>query len=71
MVDSKSVMEKYNKLVHILGHFTIHKMKMHESVDIVGVVGKLPPSRKDIKHTRKHQKEELSLVQLMSYIRIE
>ncbi|GJZ35369.1 zinc finger, CCHC-type containing protein [Tanacetum coccineum] len=35
------------------------------------IIDKLPPSWKDIKHTLKHKKEELTLVELGRYLRIE
>ena len=38
---------------------------------VSSVIEKLPPSWKDYKHTLKHQKEELTLVQLGSELRIE
>nr|GEU91946.1 zinc finger, CCHC-type [Tanacetum cinerariifolium] len=37
----------------------------------MAIIDKLPPSWKDFKHTLKHSKDELSLVQLGSYLRIE
>ncbi|GJR28425.1 hypothetical protein Tco_1104657 [Tanacetum coccineum] len=37
---------------------------MDESISISSVIGKLPPSWKDFKHTLKHGKDDLSLVQL-------
>ena len=44
---------------------------MDECISVSSVINKLPPSWKDFKHTLKHQKEELSLVQLGSHLRIE
>lgn len=71
MVDSRPVMEQYNEILRILGQFTQHKMSMDECIAVSSIIDKLPPSWKDFKHTLKHQKEELSLVQLGSHIRIE
>nr|GEV59242.1 zinc finger, CCHC-type [Tanacetum cinerariifolium] len=67
MTDSRPVLEQYNKLLGILGRFTQHKMNMDESIQ----VEKLPPLWKDFKHTLKHLKEELTLVELGSHLRIE
>ena len=53
------------------GQFTLHKMNMDECITVSNVIEKLPPSWKDYKHTLKHQKEELTLVQLGSDLRIE
>ncbi|KAL0421119.1 UNVERIFIED_CONTAM: hypothetical protein Slati_3134800 [Sesamum latifolium] len=44
---------------------------MDEAISVSSVIDKLLPSWKDFKHTLKHQKEELSLVQLGSHLRIE
>ncbi|KAD4888352.1 hypothetical protein E3N88_20425 [Mikania micrantha] len=71
MVDSRSVMEQYNKLLRILGQFTQHDMKMDKSIQVSSIIDKLPPSWKDYKHNLKHQKGELTLVELGSHFRIE
>ncbi|XP_052623859.1 uncharacterized protein LOC128129279 [Lactuca sativa] len=71
MEDSRSVTEQYNELLGIYGQFKLHRMNMDESVVVSTIIDKLPPSWKDFKHNLKHQKEELSLVQLASHIRIE
>ncbi|GJY43741.1 zinc finger, CCHC-type containing protein [Tanacetum coccineum] len=44
---------------------------MDESISVSSIIDKLPPSWKDFKHTLKHNKDELSLVQLgKSHFRI-
>nr|GEU91947.1 zinc finger, CCHC-type [Tanacetum cinerariifolium] len=64
MVDSRPVMEQYNELLRILGQYTQHGLKMDESISVLSIIDKLPPSWKDFKHTLKHEKDDLSLVQL-------
>ncbi|GKB45757.1 zinc finger, CCHC-type containing protein [Tanacetum coccineum] len=71
MVDSRPVMEQYNELLRILGQYTQHGLKMDESISVSSIIDKLPPSWKDFKHTLKHGKNDLSLVQLGSHLRIE
>ncbi|KAD7478579.1 hypothetical protein E3N88_01715 [Mikania micrantha] len=71
MSDSRPVMEQYNELLHTLGQFSQHDMKMDESICVSSIIDKLPPSWKDFKHTLKQQKEDLNLVQLGSHLRIE
>ncbi|GKE61219.1 hypothetical protein Tco_1511586 [Tanacetum coccineum] len=71
MTDSRPVMEQYNELLGILGRFTQHKMNMDESIQVSCVIDKLSTSWKDSKHTLKHLKEELTLVELGSHLRIE
>ncbi|GKC15438.1 zinc finger, CCHC-type containing protein [Tanacetum coccineum] len=71
MVNSRPVMEQFNELLRILGQYTQHGLKMDESISVSNVIDKLPPSWKDFKHTLKHGKDNLSLVQLGSYLRIE
>ncbi|GJU60648.1 zinc finger, CCHC-type containing protein, partial [Tanacetum coccineum] len=71
MTDSRPVLEQYNELLGILGRFTQHKMNMDESIQVSCIIDKLPPSWKDFKHTLKHLKEELTLVELGSHLRIE
>nr|GEY56949.1 zinc finger, CCHC-type [Tanacetum cinerariifolium] len=70
MIDSRLVLEQYNKLLRILGRFTQHKMNMDESIQVSCIIDKLPPSWKDFKHTLKHLKEELTLIELGSHLHI-
>nr|GEW03367.1 zinc finger, CCHC-type [Tanacetum cinerariifolium] len=71
MTNSKPGMEQYNELLGILGRFTQHKMNMDEAIQVFCIIDKLPPSLKYFKHTLKHLKEELTLVELDSHLRIE
>ncbi|GJZ16079.1 hypothetical protein Tco_0551756 [Tanacetum coccineum] len=43
---------------------------MDESISVSSVIDKLPPSWKDFKYTLKHGKDDLSLFQLGSHLRI-
>ncbi|GJS58187.1 zinc finger, CCHC-type containing protein [Tanacetum coccineum] len=69
--ESRPVMEQFHKLLRILRQYTQHGLKMYESIYISSVIDKLPPSWKEFKHTLKHGKDDLSLVQLGSHLRIE
>ncbi|KAL0329430.1 UNVERIFIED_CONTAM: Retrovirus-related Pol polyprotein from transposon TNT 1-94 [Sesamum radiatum] len=71
MIDSRSFMEQYNELLRILGQLSQHNLMMDEVISVSSVIDRLPLSWKDFKHTLKHQKEELSLVQLGSNLHIE
>src|SRR3954470_15776619 len=44
---------------------------MDETIYFSSIIDKLPPSWKDFKHNLKHGKDELSLIQLGSHLRIE
>ncbi|GKA17588.1 zinc finger, CCHC-type containing protein [Tanacetum coccineum] len=71
MTYSRPVLEQYNEFLGILGRFTQHKMNMDEAIQVSCIIYKLPPSWKDFKHTLKHLKEELTLVELCSHLYIE
>nr|GEW99881.1 zinc finger, CCHC-type [Tanacetum cinerariifolium] len=71
LTDSRSVMEQYDELLCILGIFTQHEIDMDEAIQVSCIIDKLPPSWKDFKHTLKYKKEELTLVELGSHLRIE
>nr|GFA56845.1 zinc finger, CCHC-type [Tanacetum cinerariifolium] len=71
MTDSRPVLKQCNELLGLLGRFTQHKMNMDESIQVSYIIDKLPPSWKDFKHTLKHLKDELTLVELGSHLRIE
>nr|GEZ09086.1 zinc finger, CCHC-type [Tanacetum cinerariifolium] len=51
--------------------FTQYKMNMDEAIHVSCIIEKISPSWKDFKHTLKHNKEELTLVELGSHLRIE
>ncbi|GKA00392.1 zinc finger, CCHC-type containing protein [Tanacetum coccineum] len=70
MTDLRPVLEQYNELLGILGRFTQHKMNMDEAIQVAYIIDKLFPSWKDFKHTLKHLKEELNLVELGSQLHI-
>ncbi|GJU46242.1 zinc finger, CCHC-type containing protein [Tanacetum coccineum] len=67
MVNSRPVMEQFNELLRILGQYTQHGLIMDESISISSVIDKLPPSWKDFKHTLKHGKDDLSLVDAFAW----
>nr|KAJ0195046.1 hypothetical protein LSAT_V11C700360720 [Lactuca sativa] len=71
MIDSRPVMEQFHEMLRILGQFTQHNLKMDEAIVVAVIIDKLPPSWKDFKHNLKHNKEELTLTQLGSHLRIE
>nr|GEV24929.1 zinc finger, CCHC-type [Tanacetum cinerariifolium] len=71
MVDSRPIIEQYNELLRIFGQYTQHVLKMDEFIYVSSIIDKLPPSWKDFKHTLKHGKDDLSLVQLGSHLPIE
>nr|GEX46482.1 zinc finger, CCHC-type [Tanacetum cinerariifolium] len=71
MTDSRPVLEQYNELLGILRRFTQHKINMDESIQVSCIIDKLSPSWKDFNHTLKHLKEELTLIELGSHLRIE
>nr|GEV69108.1 zinc finger, CCHC-type [Tanacetum cinerariifolium] len=71
MTDSKLFFKQYNKLLGILKRYRQHKMNMDESIQVSCIIDKLSPSWKDFKHTLKHLKEELTLIEVGSHLRIE
>ncbi|GKD95459.1 hypothetical protein Tco_1379356 [Tanacetum coccineum] len=46
------------------------KINIDEAIQVSCIIDKLPPSWKYVKHTLKHLKEELTLVELGSHLRI-
>ncbi|GJY32035.1 zinc finger, CCHC-type containing protein [Tanacetum coccineum] len=71
MTDSRLVLEQCNELLGILRRFTQHMMNMDEAIQVSCIIDKLSPSWNDFKHTLKHLKEELTLVELGGHLRIE
>nr|GEU68222.1 zinc finger, CCHC-type [Tanacetum cinerariifolium] len=71
IVNLRPILEQFNELLKILRQYTQFGLKMDESISVLIVTDKLPPSWKDFKYSLKHDKNDLSLVQLISYLRIE
>ncbi|GJS79370.1 zinc finger, CCHC-type containing protein [Tanacetum coccineum] len=71
MIDSRPVLEQYNEFLGILGRSTQHKIYMDEAIQVSCIIDKLHPFWKDFKHTLKHKKKELTLIELGSHLRIE
>ncbi|GKD69078.1 zinc finger, CCHC-type containing protein [Tanacetum coccineum] len=69
MTDSRPLLEQYNELLAILRRFIQYKINMDESIQVSCIIDKLSHSWKDFKHTLKHKKEELTLVELGSHLR--
>nr|GEV85827.1 zinc finger, CCHC-type [Tanacetum cinerariifolium] len=70
MTNLRPVMEQYKELLGILGRYTQHKINIDEAIQVSCIIDKLSPFWKDFKHTLKHNKRELTLVDLGSYLRI-
>ncbi|ESQ55778.1 hypothetical protein EUTSA_v10027475mg [Eutrema salsugineum] len=74
-LESKYMAEDASSKKFLVNNFNNYKMSdcrpMDESILVSSIIDKLPPSWKDFKHMLKHKKEELSLVQLGSHLRIE
>ncbi|GJX70612.1 hypothetical protein Tco_0307783 [Tanacetum coccineum] len=51
--------------------FKQHKMNMDKAMQVSCIIDKLPPSWKDFKHSLKHEKEELTFVELGSHLCLE
>nr|KAJ0189876.1 hypothetical protein LSAT_V11C800448080 [Lactuca sativa] len=71
MIESRPVMEQFHEMLRILGQFAQHNLKMDEAIAVAVIIDILPPSWKEFKHNMKHNKEELTLTQLGSHLRIE
>ncbi|XP_023772800.1 uncharacterized protein LOC111921449 [Lactuca sativa] len=71
MVDTKPLMEQFQEMLRILRQFVQHNLKIDEAIYVVVIIDKLSPSWKEFKHTLKHNKEELILVQLRCHLSME
>ncbi|XP_042967878.1 uncharacterized protein LOC122300936 [Carya illinoinensis] len=71
MINSRSVVEQFNVMMHILDQFSQHNMKMDESISVSSIIDKLPQSWKKYKRSLKHRREEMSLEELGQHLRIE
>ncbi|KAD4178990.1 hypothetical protein E3N88_27581 [Mikania micrantha] len=71
-LESKYMAEDTSSKKFLVSNFMNYKMSdSRPSISVSSIIDKLPPSWKDFKHTLKHQKEDLNLVQLGSHLIIE
>ncbi|CAM8920950.1 unnamed protein product [Rhodiola kirilowii] len=71
MVDSRPVMEQFHETQCILRQFAQRNLKMDEAISVSSIIDKLPLAWKDFRHSLKHKKEEMSLVEFAKELRME
>ena len=54
MREDRSIIQQFNELERILGHFKMHNMNMEGTIIVSSIINKLPSSWKDFKHSLKH-----------------
>ncbi|XP_057249225.1 uncharacterized protein LOC130592219 [Beta vulgaris subsp. vulgaris] len=71
MTNDRPIMEQFHEVHHILNQIRSHGMVMDEAIAVASIIDKLPNSWKDTKHLLKHKKEDMSMEQLGTHLRIE
>lgn len=71
MVDGRKVLEQFYELRQIVNQFKQHSLHMDEHIIVAAVIDKLPPSWKNFRKELKHRKEDISLADLESHLKIE
>ena len=71
MTDDRSIVEQFHEIMHIHNQFNQFKMHMDDSIIVSAIMDKLPPSWKECKKSLKHKKEDMSIEQLGTHLRIE
>jgi len=56
MRDDRLIMDQFNELERILGHFKMHNMNTDGPIIVSNIIDELPPSWKDFKHSLEHKK---------------
>ncbi|GKC87686.1 hypothetical protein Tco_1148335, partial [Tanacetum coccineum] len=70
-VEAIRIRAKWENDDYICSGHILNEMDESFTISVSSIIDKLPPSWKDFKHTLKHGKDDLSLVQLGSHLRIE
>lgn len=68
--DFRPILEHFIEMLWIMGQFPQNNLKMDKATYLALIIDKLPPSWKYFKHNLKHNKEESTLTQLGSHLRI-
>ncbi len=71
MHDNRPVLEQFHDIQRIINHCKLKNLNMDDNVIVSAIIEKLPPSWKDYKKELKHKKEDLSLEELETHLRIE
>ena len=71
MIDDKSVVEQFNELEKLYNTFKQYNMNMDETIVVSAIIEKLPSSWKDMKRSLKHKKEDITLENLSTTLRLE
>ncbi|XP_057463836.1 uncharacterized protein LOC130753677 [Actinidia eriantha] len=71
MVDSKTIISQVQELQVLLHEIHVEGMSLSESFQVVAIIEKLPPSKKDFKNYLKHKRKEMNLEDLIVRLRIE
>ena len=71
MVDSRTIISQVQDLQVILHEIHAKGMMLSESFQVVAIIEKLSPNRKDFKNYLKHKRKEIKLEDLIVRLRIE
>ncbi|KAK2999645.1 hypothetical protein RJ639_023181 [Escallonia herrerae] len=70
MIDGRSIMEQFNEIKSILDRYSQHKLALDEFIVVTSIIDKLPPSWKNFRNSLKHRKEDITLDELGTHLRI-
>ena len=71
MTNDRPIMEQFHEIHHILNQIQAHGMVMDEAIAVASIIDKLPPSWRETKNALKHKKEDMTMEQLGTHLRIE
>ena len=71
MVKNRPVINQFHELQRMHANMKLHKIEMDEVFVISCIIDKLPPSWRDVRHTLKHKREEITLSDLGQHIVVE
>ena len=71
MLDNRPVMDQFHELQRMYNSMKVHGITMDEIYIVSSIIDKLPSSWRDVRHTLKHKKEEITLVELAQHLQVE
>ncbi|GKU85679.1 hypothetical protein SLEP1_g312 [Rubroshorea leprosula] len=71
MVDDKSVVSQIRELQMLAHEFQFEGIRIDDNLEVVAIIDKLPPSRKEFQKMMHHKQKEITVGNLLTRIRVE
>ena len=71
MLDNRPVIDQFYELQRMYNNMKVHDITMDEICIVSSIIDKLASTWRDVKHTLKHKKEDITLSELAQHLQVE